>query len=188
MVQDRLEAMRIQSWNRAVESFGTAFIFESRARRLRWLVRLLTGLGLVLPVFAGAMYMTFGGLPPVVLGIVGVLAVIQVVGSAWSLNARWDDSYSYCLESMTANYRLADSFERFARNPPDTLDKADWQYELLESEDRFRQDQDLKQGVSEKEKRKGMRAGLRKFKRECPACGSVPVSMEASDCDVCGNF
>ncbi|MDR3625278.1 MAG: hypothetical protein P4L45_00510, partial [Ignavibacteriaceae bacterium] len=61
-------------------------------------------------------------------------------------------------------------------------------YRLLKIENDFRIDRDNQQYITEKEKRMGMRAGLRQFKRACAACKQVPVSLKSTNCDVCGNF
>ena len=52
----------------------------------------------------------------------------------------------------------------------------------------FREAQDNKQSISEAEKRAGMRASLRQLQKECVNCKTIPISMIASDCPICGRF
>ncbi|MGW4750469.1 mobilome CxxCx(11)CxxC protein, partial [Streptomyces sp. NPDC004290] len=74
-----------------------------------------------------------------------------------------------------------------ADDPP-TLASLRTQYEKLEVEDSARRDRDSEKGVTDKERRRGMRATLRKFQRQCAGCQLVPTSLTPSDCDVCGRF
>lgn len=182
--------IRQKCWDRALEAFGTGYIFEKRANRLRYQLRILTFLGIVVPLVAGAIVLAFGkvALSPFLLIPAGILGIIQVVGSLWSLVARWDDVYSYAIESLNSNYRLSNNYQRLAENPPEALSELQIQFNLLDREDEFRSAEDYKQAISEKEKRKGMRAALRKFRRPCAGCGQVPTSMKSTDCSICGQF
>ena len=182
--------IRGKCWDRALEAYATGYIFEKRANRLRLRLRFLTFLGIVVPVIAGSILLNFGEivLSPFFLVPAGILGVIQVAGSLWSLVARWDDAYGYAVESLNDNYRLSNNYQKIAENPPDEKSKLQMQFDLIEREDRYRSAEDYKQAISEKEKRKGMRAALRKFQRACAHCNEVPVSMYPSDCPVCGQF
>lgn len=184
------DKLQIRCWNYALEAYGTGFIFDKRAKFYRMLIRGLNTLGIIVPVIAGSILLTFGevALFPWVIIPAGILLIAQVIGSVWSLVAGWDDSYSYSIESMNSNYRLAASFEKLAANPPTNETDYILRYELLEQEDQFRRSEDNKQGIKEKETRMGMRASLRKYRRECVGCGQVPTSMKPTKCDVCGNF
>jgi mobilome CxxCx(11)CxxC protein len=187
---NELDTLRRKCWERAEESYGTAHIFARRANLHRALLRGLTFLGVVVPVVAGSIVLSFGklALAPGILIPSGILAIVQLVGSVWSLAAKWDDTYSYSLESLTANNRLFEVYQKLAENPPANLDDFKLKFDLLEAEDEFRNAQDLKQGITDKEKRRGKRAGLRQLRRPCPACGITPTSMRPTDCDVCGKF
>jgi mobilome CxxCx(11)CxxC protein len=184
------DQIRQRCWDGALEAFGTGYIFEKRANRLRYQLRILTFLGIVAPLMAGAVVLAFGkgALFPAILIPAGILGIVQVVGSLWSLVARWDDAYGYSVESMNANYRLSNHYQKLAENPPDSLPELQVQFGLLDREDEFRGAEDYKQAISEKEKRKGMRAALRKFRRECASCNRVPESMKPTDCPTCGQF
>lgn len=178
-------------WDHALLCFGTAYIFERRANDLRGRVRLLTFLGIVVPVSVGSVVASFGTNTPVlpfVLVTAGVLSLLQLIGSVWSLAAKWNDALAYTMKSNSTNKSLSLRYRDLAENPPLDDTAFSHQFQLLQTEYRRQSEDDENQGVTEKEKRRGMRAGLREFQRKCSACHKVPVSMKPTDCDVCGNF
>jgi mobilome CxxCx(11)CxxC protein len=166
-------------------------IFEKRANKYRWFLRILSFLGILIPIFIGTIYLSFRTqqwLLDLSVIIAGILGSLQVLLSAWSLTTRWEDTYSYALESQGHNYRLSASFEylgKYSVLRPSELRK---EFDLLQAENRQRTEQDNKQGLTDQEKRMGMRAALRKFQRSCAGCKEVPLSMKPSKCTVCGNF
>ena len=185
-----IDELRKLCWDKAVEAFGTGYIFEKRMGRYRFKLRFLSFLGIVAPITVGAIFLSFGNV--VSLSYVsisaGVLSVIQLVFSVWSLTARWDESYSYSMESMNSNYRLADCYGQTAKNPPNDITDLEMKIELLDREDMLRRTEDNKQGIKDSEKRMGMRAGLRSYQRPCAYCHEVPQSMKVTDCPTCGQF
>ena len=174
-------------WDNAIHSYGTGYIFQQRAELLKKKIKILTFLGIVVPLSIGSIVMSFGAdlkILPICLFVSGVLGTLQLIGFAWSIVAKWDDSYSYSLEATSDNYRLSRAYKKLAESS--SVDKL--RFDFLEQEDQLRMDRDYKQGVSEDEKREGMRAALRQFERKCAQCKQVPFSMSPSNCDVCGNF
>ena len=191
MNKEAVDGIRVKCWDRALEAYGTGYIFERRAASLRVRLKVLAFLGIVVPASIGSVVLAFGTNPawlPYLVGIAGALGVIQLVGSVWSLTARWEDAYTGALESLSSNHRLSNSYQRLAENPPGKLAEVELRFSLLEKEDELVQAADYKRGISEKEKRRGMRAALRKYRRECAGCNKIPVSMRPSKCEVCGNF
>lgn len=185
---DQQRSLRSKCWDLAIHAFGTAWIFEKRARKLRWKLKILSFLGIAVPVVIGGIVLSFGTNPrilPALLWVAGVLGVAQLTGSVWSLVARWDDSLAYALESVTANYRLSRRFESLGEQPPADLEV---EFRVLDAENQARKDLDFRQDLTPKEKRAGLRAGLRQFQRACVGCNEVPTSMSPTDCEVCGNF
>jgi len=175
----------------ALYAFGTAYIFEKRASKYKRIFNILTFLGIVVPASFGGLVLSFGTdfrFKEIIILIISILGLLQLVLSIWSLVAKWDDSLAYAQESLSANYRLSANFKELAENPPDNLKDFEISYRFLKVENDSRNDRDNQQLVSGKEKRMGMRAGLRQFKRVCAVCHQVPVSLKPSDCEVCGNF
>ncbi len=191
ITEEPIERLRKLCWDRALTSYGTARIFEKRARRYKNLLRSLDFLGIIVPVFVGGIVLSFGtnlSLLPRILTIASILGMIQLVMSVLSLVMGWQDALVYSEGSVSTNYRLSREYEKLGTNPPNTFASFELQFSLLEKENQLQEETDNKQGVTEKEKREGMRAGLRQFQRQCAACGEIPQSMRPSDCDVCGNF
>jgi len=175
----------------ALYAFGAAYIFEKRASKYKRIFNILTFLGIVVPASFGGLVLSFGAdfrFKEIVIIVISILGLLQLVLSVWSLAAKWDDSLAYAQESLSANYRLSANFKELADNSPENLKDFEIGYRFLKMENDARNDRDNQQLVNEKEKRMGMRAGLRQFKRACSACKQVPVSLKPSNCDVCGNF
>lgn len=189
--ESSVEAIRRRAWNEAVLTYGTAYIFEQRSQKFRKLLRIPAFLGLVVPMTVGSLYLAFQleeTLLTTVAVVAGIISAIQAFISAQALSAKWEETYSYALESTSANYSLSTRFASLGESTPKSLSDLQLRFELLQTENSLRSDQDVRQGITDVEKRKGMRAGLRKFQRQCTACHEVPKSMKPTNCDVCGNF
>lgn len=179
---------RQRAWDAALNAHGTAWIFEERGKRFGTRLRVLACLGLVVPAVTGALIGAFGtkfwGLG-VVLTIGGLATVFQVAWSVWALVSRWDTTHAYAWESQVDNTRLANRFKELAEDPP-AEPEFSVRMRVLKAENEAREAQDNRQEITLAEKCVGMRAGLRQFKRACAACKEVPVTMEPTDCPVCG--
>lgn len=121
------------------------------------------------------------------LSLASILGLVQLVGSIWSLTYRWDDDFGYAMESLSANRAFFERFKTLAEHPP-KVEEANYRYDILQAESQARSFADEKQGITEPEKRYGMRAALRQLQRKCVGCDQIPSSMRSSECDVCGNF
>lgn len=172
----------------ARDLFGTAYIFEKRARRTRFFLRVLTFTGVAGPALLGALGSAYGlqwSYLPMVVGITAVVAVVQLIVSLWSLVSQWDSDLAYSLESYASNYRLSEAYFRLATTE-ESKAKVDQSHARFEGEARLRTEMDMRQGITDKEKRLGMRAALRHFQWECPGCKKTPLDMNSSKCPVCG--
>lgn len=175
----------------ALKCFGTAYIFERRARPIRTRLQWLAFLGIVGPAALGAVVATFSlskKALAVSITVAGMIGIGQLVISIWSLVAKWDDSLAYYTESMSANYRVAGEYAKLAKAQSLSPQEFDMRYRLLETESELRAELDQRQHVTDREKRMGMRAGLRQYQRACVGCQQVPRSLESTECDVCGKF
>jgi len=188
MIESMTDQQRAELWRSAIESFGTAYIFEKRAAKFRGRMRLLAFSGIVLPLTVGAVAGAFGAgssILAISIVVAGVLGVFQLGLSAWAISAKWDDSLGYSQESTTDNYRLSKEFATLAKLASTTFQL---QLAILEAQSQSRDAQDQRQDISDPEKRMGLRAALRQFERKCVKCEKVPDSMEPTDCPVCGKF
>ncbi len=189
--KEYLASLRQDCWNQALHAFGTAYIFERRAKKIGSKLKILTFLGIAVPLSVGALVLSWGAdskAIPYITFLAGILGFVQLILSVWAIVAKWQDNYTYSQESTSSNYRLANKYELLAKYQSDDEKEQRINFDLLATESSARDDLDIKQGISEKEKRRGMRAALRKYKRECANCKLVPMSLEPSDCPVCGNF
>jgi mobilome CxxCx(11)CxxC protein len=190
MIENPIDQLKISCWNKALESFGTAYIFEERAKKYRSLLRILSISGLIVPLLAGYFVLSFGEvvLPKLLYIVAGLIGLGQLIASLFSLVEGWEEQYRYSIESLNANYKLSKNFKKLAERPPESLSEFKHKLEILENSDELISGKDLQQSIKAKERRKGMRAALREFNRRCSNCEKVPVSMKPSDCPVCGNF
>lgn len=187
---DIIKQIQRDSIEKSIYSYGTYAIFEKRAIKFKRRIRFVALLGVLVPLIAGGVVSSFGvaKLTPGFLGFLGAIGLGQVIASGFSLIYRWEEAYSYSIESMNSNYQQYEDFKRLAENPPSELLEAQIEFKLLEKENSFRTTEDNKQEISDWEKRMGMRAALRQFKRECYTCQQTPHSMKPTDCPTCGEF
>lgn len=185
-----IEDYRQKCWDGALHAYGTSTVFQARAARLKRNNDFLTWVGLGVPVLLGALTATFGEykLWTVVLISAAVVIAVQLVVSLWAVIKRWNEDLAYSSSSATANESLANRFAALAADPPTGLPALRTQFDKLAIEDAARRERDGEKNVTEKERRRGMRAGLRKFQRSCAACQKVPTTMEPTDCGVCGRY
>ncbi|WP_412769001.1 mobilome CxxCx(11)CxxC protein [Micromonospora zamorensis] len=186
-----LESLRVEIWNRALHAFGTAYIFEDRARRFKRRLKWLNFVALAVPLLVGGLALSYGiGLP--FLGLIvtagATVGLVQLAFSAWSVSSGWVESYGYAVTSLADNQRLAQDLKELASNRSLDIDSLRNRYEVLKALDNARSAQDSGQNIEDQEKRMGMRASLRERRLSCAGCEMVPTSMNPSDCDVCGNF
>jgi len=190
MNDDKHNRLRINCWNQAIETFGTAHIFQKKAEKQRRCLKLLDFYALILPLFVGGTVLAFGpnvwGLPAI-LYIAGALGILQIVLFLWAIVMGWQDKHAYAVESAADNRRLSEQFKQIAETPPERniLESG---YALLSQQHQTRMTRDEDHGMTDNERREGMRAGLRQFRRACDGCGQTPTSMKPTNCDVCGNF
>jgi len=184
-----IDDYRRKCWDAALHAYGTGYIFQKRARRLKRQNDLLTWVGFAVPLLVGALVGVFGHSKHwnVVLVTAAVIGAVQIAISLWSIIKGWADGLSYSVASAATNESLATRFAALGEEPPG-LAALKAQYEKLSIEDAARRERDNEKGVTEKERRMGMRAALRKHRRACPACQKAPTTMKSSDCGVCGQF
>jgi mobilome CxxCx(11)CxxC protein len=175
-------------WSHAIESFGTAYIFERRRKWPKRMLRLVAFLGIAVPASFGAVVLSFGNggrAVPWLAWVAGLLGLLQVILSVWSLAGRWEDTLSYYRESVRNNTWLSNQYVKLAKfHGGDFFSKA----EVLDTAFDARVASDMDYDVSDSEKRRGLRAALRQFQRECVGCKEVPTSMLPTSCPICGDF
>ncbi|PKD21814.1 hypothetical protein APR41_02205 [Salegentibacter salinarum] len=185
------EILRKESWNKALQSFGKAYIFSQRAEFYKKWIRSLTWLGIIIPLMIGGIAMGYGynsSILDIALSITIPVITLQLGISAFALVNNWSDYLSYSLEATNDYNSLSESFKKIAINPPKDSYEHQKLYDILETKYSLRMQQDSKYGLKDRELRRGMRSGLREFQRECVACRETPLSMQSTSCQICGNF
>lgn len=180
------------------EAYGTEQLFKRRADILRRLLRLVAFFGILGPVVIGAVVTSFSNyqsLMPILIPIAGAVGIAQLVVTLWSLVNKWDDSYAYALRSQDGNADLLRKWEALGKtlvsapsqaSAPAFIDSYNRVSEIQAEQSK----EDKKQGVTDKETRRGMREALFKFRQKCLVCCIMPTSRKAgpSKCNCCGNF
>jgi mobilome CxxCx(11)CxxC protein len=169
-------------------AFGTHRIFDQRARKLQLYRTWITFLGIITPLFVGGVVLSFGTeskVLPWVITVVGIIGLVQLVLSAFSIVSRWDEKYEYALDSSRGNTDLYNRFKFLADNAPADLEV---QYKDAIRENEAREFKDLGQGITEKEKRFANREALKYYRKPCSICSITPTNSKPSKCDGCGNF
>ena len=178
-------------WHRAVDAFGTGQIFQKRSKFYTNCLQILSFAGLIVPATIGAVVLSFGlkdtSLPNL-MWTAGILGIIQLGVSIWSLVANWPENLQYSHESASENFELANKFKDIASTAPDPPLDLELRVAELKARDAARQAADMKRGLDAKEIRYGHRAGLRQFRRDCSGCNQTPTSMESTNCNICGRF
>ncbi len=186
------EKLKEKIWNEAIYRFGYAYIFEKRSIRLLNRLRTLEYSSIILPIIIGIILTTWGNSDNKYLFIMisflsGIFSITYMIFAVWSIVNRWQESYSYAIESNISNKSLSEKFVDLAKK--ETLSQQDYtKFEFLNQEKEFRQSLDERQTISEDEKRLAMRSALRQFQKECVGCQKVPNSMEPTNCPICGDF
>ncbi len=189
--QDRTSVICKECWERAFHSFGTAYIFEKRTKKLRKKLQFLTFLGIVVPVTVGSLIISFDvdfKYINFIIILAGIFGFVQLIITIWSVVVGWNDSLAFAKESISVNYELSNKYSSLGKDPPSKLSELNLKYEIFNTEYKYRNQQDNQQGITNKEKNMGMRSALRNFRRECYGCKKIPKSMKPSNCDICGNF
>jgi mobilome CxxCx(11)CxxC protein len=172
------------------DSYGTAYIFENRARKYELMLNILTFLGFLGPLtiagVVGSEVFNKKEILSWVLPAASLIGAIQLILSLWAIIAKWNEKYAHALNSSAANSILKSQFENLAQNFNSPGFKTKYQ-SLCESYNQQEQ-ADLRFAPSEKEKRKGHRAALILYQMICAGCGKKPTSMEKAECHICGRF
>lgn len=172
--------------------YGTSAIFQRRERKLKARREWITYLGIIGPVVIGSVVGAFGKdwkiaaveVLPILVAIASIVGIGQIVLSVWALVARWDEVYGSAQESVRANTALYNRFKHLR-----DFTTHDFQDALREPRDEnTRQEaQDLKQSISDKEKRYAYHEAMRYLGLPCRVCHAVPTG-KAAKCNSCGNW
>jgi mobilome CxxCx(11)CxxC protein len=185
------EDLNVCCYNESLAEAGLGHVFRRRAARLSKRVRFLRASTILVPVFPGSIVLAYGSqssVTEVAIAVFLALSIAIAVFSAISLALGYDEQLSYFYESSSHHSQLSSQFESLAKNSTLEINSCLEFYAGLKAEQKIRDQQDEKYNFSVKDERRAMRYGLRQFGRACVACKKIPVSVEPTHCDVCGNF
>lgn len=188
-----INPLAFESFKRARDAWATAEILEGRANRAKRQLQVLTFVGLAVPLLIGLLTIAYhlsAGVQDAEIWVGSGLLVVQAMVALWSLTAKWDDRYSESMRSSVANRRLFQSFDRLLRDRPAAEAEFRRQLEILIAQDDTLRDADHNRGgMSEAERRFGLRTALFRLQAPCAGCATVPPSIVPSNsCGVCGGF
>ena len=195
VIQEKMQNIpdnkRLECANYALHGYGTGYIFEKRAASIQSKIKWLSFLGVAVPASVGAAvgsYKLSSDQLGVLLFVASSIAFFQLILSIWSLSSGWGAQLSDYLNLKEKNYGTADKYEKLGKDVTKSLKAFQSELDKLDIERNFIKQATNQHSISEKEKRKGMRYSLRKYRRECAGCGEVPNDMKNSKCGVCGQF
>jgi mobilome CxxCx(11)CxxC protein len=180
-------------WDKSLIAFGTSHIFNRRFIVNQRKLRLLLFFGITVPVSVAGVVAALFGIDSIkqylagMIVVASILSLIQLIFTIWSILAKWEHYSNYGLESSIDNNEIYRQYKELAEKQPNDFEQ---KYVLLNQKNDLRSEQDNRQGISDSEKRRGMRAALRQFKRRCayPQCSTVPYDLTPTDCPVCGSY
>lgn len=188
---ERYLQFRANSYTQAIQSFGYAYAFQKRINKYNRLLKLLKVSGILIPATLAITAITFYSYKPLfstILVIFSIVSVIQFFISIYAVNDNWDIRLSHSYRANASYNNLFSAFKQLWQTPPLTLNEFEKKYDLINKEYDLRRNQDQDYDLSDEERRRGMRSGLREFQEKCSLCHEVPYSMNPTACDVCGNF
>ena len=187
-MENKKEKIRQDCWDKTLDSIGNSYIYQVKIKKINYWLRISKILGIVIPVFLGGVLTSYKSenYLEILIIITTPLALFQLVLSTiLTINGADENILKYSTKS--AEYSVLESeFRQMARYPIENDNEYLKKYEIL-----LEREKGIGKGnieVTDKEKRMGMRFGLRELSRECVGCKKTPLSMKSTNCDICGNF
>ena len=189
--QEKTDKIKLESSDNAFHAFGYSYIFT---KRIKWYLKYINALkffGIIVPLAVGALAIGYEFKHDILIISITIaipVTILQLILSTFSIVYKWDDELAYAFEANQDYNYLYDEYEKLYKFPPIGIVELEKQFEILNTKSKNREMQDSKHDITDKERRIGMRYSLREHKKICSACKTVPTSMEATNCGVCGNF
>jgi mobilome CxxCx(11)CxxC protein len=180
-------AVRADMSFRKLNEYGFSIVFEKRSHWYSTLTRLLKVFGILVPASIGTLALSYeySSLRPII-GIAIPITIILFVISIFAILYDWDGELSYSYESYQSHIHIFNRLKNLLNGEID--DNAVNEYNILQAEIIARVHQDSKHAIKDWELRRGMRYALREHRWECEGCKKKPLSVESTNCDVCGKY
>lgn len=180
-----------ECFNHSYDCTANRYLFEKRAERFIWRIKLLKTVGFIVPAAVGFTALGYE-LNIVFLQYLKLIAIpitfIQFIIAIWAVFYDWDSELSYAYQAIQSYIQLFSQFHDLAKFPPNNFKEIKKKYDLINKDYIFRDQQDSQHNVKQWESRMGMRYSLWLHKCECWGCKKTPLSIKSNDCDICGKF
>lgn len=191
MNDDREEKLREEAWENSFQTYALSYIMTEKAKTLGQRRKWVTFFSFLSPVVVGSVALGYGVNDETLeytLMIFIPLAIFQVVLGLLSLVSKWDEDFSYYVESSIANTILSDEYKNCAKIPQKNLEDLEKRIIVLNAKYSERGVQDKKVQLTNKDRNRGMRYALIKYQWPCAGCKEKAVSMIKTKCKICGNI
>ena len=188
-MENNIDKIRTDCWDKTLDAIGFGYIYQLKIKEINYWLRISKVLGIIIPVFLGGILTSTYNSPEYIsmaIWITSPFALGQLVLSTiLTINGADENVLKY--STKAAEYSVIETeFRQMARYPNSNEFEYLKKFEILIEREKGISKANLE--VTDKEKRIGMRFGLRELSRECVGCNEKPLSMIASNCDICGNF
>lgn len=188
-MENNIDKIRQDCWDKTLDAIGFGYIYQIKIKKINFWLRISKILGIIIPVFLGGVLTSTYNKPEyiaIAIWITSPFALGQLVLSTiLTINGADENVLKY--STKAAEYSVIETeFRQMARYPNSDEFEYLKKFEILIEREKGIAKGNLE--VTDKEKRLGMRFGLRELSRECVGCKTVPLSMKSTKCDICGNF
>ena len=189
--QNKIDKIKLESSDKSFHTYGYSYIFT---KRIKWYLKYINAikfLGIFVPLTVGALAIGYNfehGILVISVALAIPITIIQLIISTLSIVYKWDDELAYAFEANQDYNNLYDEFIKIFKFPSSNFHELEKLFEILNTKQKNREQQDSKHNITDKELRIGMRYSLREHKKQCSGCSIAPTSMEPTKCGVCGNF
>lgn len=188
-MENNIEKIRQDCWDNTLDAIAYSYIYQLKIKSINFWLRISKILGIIIPVFLGGILTSTYNSPEYIsmaIWITSPFALGQLVLSTiLTINGADENVLKY--STKAAEYSVIETeFRQMARYPNSDEFEYLKKFEILIEREKGISKANLE--VTDKEKRIGMRFGLRELSRECVGCKKTPLSMTSSKCDICGNF
>lgn len=174
----------------AINEAGIAYIFSQRSSKLKFWLNLTKALTVLSVSAPGAIVLNYSvslWWVQIIVTFAVILSIYLTVSSLIQMALSSDTKLQYYYESAAHHNQLMKQFYMLFNQDEMSNTHLNRFHELI-GEQNVRDTQDEKFNIKDKELRIAMRYGLRMFQVQCSGCKVIPLSLESTSCDICGNF
>lgn len=177
--------------NNAVYAYGTSYVYGKRYGKHQKWSQISRISGFLIPIIVGTIFLNYSNessFLAIVIYIGTPLSVIQGAFAGYIEISRNDDKVVEYVKLSTKNRVIAEEFHDLVKYPPEKIKDLEVEFNRLRTKERELEEADETHRITEKEERMKMRYGLYCTGRQCQTCNERPMTMAATNCNVCGNF